>query len=271
MSGVHEVTAFLGSIGLDVCVQAVVHNGFYTSMEALKGATYEELLDCGVRPMHAKLLLSNLGVKGGATGLGAAAPAPEASGAEEVASFLRSVGLEHCLEPLKAAGYSSLDALGDATMQQLVGAGLKPVHARLIASNLDSAASAGINMTPASQRAVSLDVEDTLLGGGPKKKRSMRGLTIFGFCTFMLLIVVAVVLKGGGGAGEAAGLVKPKHAHPRGDVLHAAAHHKPAGAPKLGKPVGGGLKKLGAKAGAAKPPPANSGAEAEKEEGLRRR
>ena len=46
MSGVHEVTAFLGSIGLDVCVQAVVHNGFYTSMEALKGATYEELLDC---------------------------------------------------------------------------------------------------------------------------------------------------------------------------------------------------------------------------------
>ena len=157
-------------------------------------------------------------------------------------------------------------------MQQLVGAGLKPVHARLIASNLDSAASAGINMTPASQRAVSLDVEDTLLGGGPKKKRSMRGLTIFGFCTFMLLIVVAVVLKGGGGAGEAAGLVKPKHAHPRGDVLHAAAHHKPAGAPKLGKPVGGGLKKLGAKAGAAKPPPAaSSGAEAEKDaEGLRR-
>ena len=77
MSGVHEVTAFLGSIGLDVCVQAVVHNGFYTSMEALKGATYEELLDCGVRPMHAKLLLSNLGVKGGATGLGAAAPADE--------------------------------------------------------------------------------------------------------------------------------------------------------------------------------------------------
>ena len=71
MSGVHEVTAFLGSIGLDVCVQAVVHNGFYTSMEALKGATYEELLDCGVRPMHAKLLLSNLGVKGGTAGLGA--------------------------------------------------------------------------------------------------------------------------------------------------------------------------------------------------------
>ena len=105
MSGVHEVTAFLGSIGLDVCVQAVVHNGFYTSMEALKGATYEELLDCGVRPMHAKLLLSNLGVKGGATGLGAAAPAPEASGAEEVASFLRSVGLEQAdvLEQLATA------------------------------------------------------------------------------------------------------------------------------------------------------------------------
>ena len=61
MSGVHEVTAFLGSIGLDVCVQAVVHNGFYTSMEALKGATYEELVDSGVRPVHAKLIISHLG------------------------------------------------------------------------------------------------------------------------------------------------------------------------------------------------------------------
>ena len=39
----------------------VVHNGFYTSMEALKGATYEELVDSGVRPVHAKLIISHLG------------------------------------------------------------------------------------------------------------------------------------------------------------------------------------------------------------------
>ena len=34
-----EVEAFLRDIGLESCVQAVVHNGFYTSMEALRGAT----------------------------------------------------------------------------------------------------------------------------------------------------------------------------------------------------------------------------------------
>ena len=39
----------------------VIHNGFYTSMEALKGATYEELVDSGVRPVHAKLIISHLG------------------------------------------------------------------------------------------------------------------------------------------------------------------------------------------------------------------
>ena len=40
MDGVGEVTAFLTKLGLEQCVQAVVHNGFYTSMEALRGATY---------------------------------------------------------------------------------------------------------------------------------------------------------------------------------------------------------------------------------------
>ena len=43
MSGQQEVEKFLQEIGLESCVQAVVHNGFYTSMEALRGATYEEL------------------------------------------------------------------------------------------------------------------------------------------------------------------------------------------------------------------------------------
>ena len=55
---------FLEQLGLESCVQAVVHNGFYTSMEALRGANYEELVDLGVRPVHAKLILSNLGSKG---------------------------------------------------------------------------------------------------------------------------------------------------------------------------------------------------------------
>ena len=63
---------FLQDIGLETCVQAVVHNGFYTSMEALRGATYDELVDSGVRPVHAKLILSNLGTKSPFTPLGSA-------------------------------------------------------------------------------------------------------------------------------------------------------------------------------------------------------
>tara|TARA_B100000524_G_C23442032_1_gene295633 strand:+ start:225 stop:575 length:351 start_codon:yes stop_codon:yes gene_type:complete len=111
MSGVAEVSAFLGSIGLEHCEQAVVHNGFYTSMEALQGATYEELCDSGVRPMHAKLILSSLGSR-----LGDAEGSSGAS-TEEVVSFLRSVGLEVCAQPLAAAGYDSVLALGRATLQ----------------------------------------------------------------------------------------------------------------------------------------------------------
>ena len=65
MSGNESVEKFLTDIGLESCIQAVVHNGFYTSMDALRGATYEELVDSGVRNVHAKLILSNLGSKGG--------------------------------------------------------------------------------------------------------------------------------------------------------------------------------------------------------------
>ena len=35
-------------------------------MEALRGATYEELVDSGVRPVHAKLILSSLGTRSAA-------------------------------------------------------------------------------------------------------------------------------------------------------------------------------------------------------------
>ncbi|KAL3892827.1 MAG: hypothetical protein SGPRY_014746, partial [Prymnesium sp.] len=94
------------------------------------------------------------------------------AGIEEVASFLRSVGLENCQSALTTAGFTSLDALGEAGMQELLNAGLKPVHARLIVSNLDSASAAGINMTPASQRVISLDEESLL--GGPQKRKSHR-------------------------------------------------------------------------------------------------
>jgi len=188
--GVLEVSSFLGSIGLEQCVQAVVHNGFYTSMEALRGATYDELVDSGVRPVHAKLILSNLDSKTPMTPLGAAAPADEeAGGTEEVATFLRSVGLEMCLTPLLEAGYTSLDAVTRASLQELLAAGVKPVHARLIVSNLDSAASSGINMTPAAQRVASLD-EETLLGG-PRKRRSSPKLYLVALLCLLLLAMAS--------------------------------------------------------------------------------
>ena len=60
-SGAHEVSSYLHSIGRDDCFHAVVHQGFYTSMDALRGATYEELVECGVRQAHAKLIVSSLG------------------------------------------------------------------------------------------------------------------------------------------------------------------------------------------------------------------
>ena len=123
MSGVEEVAQFLNSIGLENCIQAVVHNGFYTSMEALKGATYEELVDSGVRPVHARLIMTNLDSKG-PTGtfevssqLKPQASSSDVSRFEEVASFLRSVGLENCAATLSEAGYTSLEALSEANMQ----------------------------------------------------------------------------------------------------------------------------------------------------------
>mmetsp|Transcript_17708 Transcript_17708/g.29545 ORF Transcript_17708/g.29545 Transcript_17708/m.29545 type:complete len:265 (-) Transcript_17708:449-1243(-) len=189
-----DVTDFLASIGLEQCVQAVVHNGFYTSMEALKGATYEELVDSGVRPVHAKLILSNLGSKscGTLTALEQQAPADDSNtaGSEEIASFLRSVGLENCLLPLADAGFTSLDQLGRASLQDLLAAGIKPVHARLIVSNLDSAASAGISVTPASHRIVSMD-EETLLGG-PRKRRTPKKFYAIAALVAMLLLLSGV-------------------------------------------------------------------------------
>ena len=256
MSGQQEVEKFLDEIGLESCVQAVVHNGFYTSMEALRGATYEELVDSGVRPVHAKLILSNLGSKsgGGYGGLSGSGQAGDSSTGDEVNHFLRSVGLENCATELAEAGFKSLDRLGEASMQDLQNAGLKAVHARLIVSNLDSASTAGIQMTPAAQRLASIEADDTLLGG-PKKKPRRRVRLIF--CGVLLLFIGAYLFHtyGGGSAAPALGTaasegadapkldggVKPhKGLHPPG--VGAKGHGKGEGKgeghkPKAGKPV----------------------------------
>ena len=198
MSGTQEVEAFLQEIGLESCVQAVVHNGFYTSMEALRGATYEELVDSGVRPVHAKLLISNLGSRQD-YGSQPASLGSLGDGGDEVGHFLRSVGLENCASQLSVGGFTTLELLGEASMQDLLNAGLKPVHARLIISNLDSASTGGLSMTPANQRLASLDAEES--GGllsAPQHKPQPRGrrLCIYGIA--LLLIVALIALATGG-------------------------------------------------------------------------
>ena len=82
-AGHAEVEAFLASLGLEQHAHNLIYNGFYTSLDALRAADYHELLECNVRPVHARLIVSNL--KG--------APRRASSGSSgeaEVVSFLRS-------------------------------------------------------------------------------------------------------------------------------------------------------------------------------------
>lgn len=185
-------------LGLEHCIEPCVHGGFYTSMDALRGATYEELVDSGVRPVHAKLILSNLGSR---HQVGSPLPPATAHGddaSDEIKHFLRSIGLENCATDLAAANYRTLDQLGEASMHDLLNAGLKPVHARLISSNLDNPSSVTLHMTPAAQRLASMEAEETLLPGGPSKRRRPRyaRLLCYGALLVMLILGAAHMLSG---------------------------------------------------------------------------
>jgi len=252
MSGTQEVEAFLQEIGLESCIQAVVHNGFYTSMEALRGATYEELVDSGVRPVHAKLIISNLGSKQDYGNLAALGPAPD--GGDEVGHFLRSVGLENCAAQLTTAGFTTLELLGEASMQDLLNAGLKPVHARLIISNLDSASTGGINMTPANHRLASLDAEESGgLLGDPQRKPRPRGRRLCIYGGVLVLLLLALSYFAGAGSkptpalpaapGETA--AKPELKAGKGNKMAEGKHGKHGG----GGGGGGGDIPHGKKAG----------------------
>ena len=140
-AGHAEVEAFLASLGLEQHAHSLIYNGFYTSLDALRAADYHELLECNVRPVHARLIVSNL--KGTPR-----RASSSSSGEAEVVSFLRSIGLENCTQQVLDAGFASLDMLGQTSMNSLLDAGVKPVHARLIVSNLDSASSAGLSVAP---------------------------------------------------------------------------------------------------------------------------
>ena len=166
MSGTVELRKYLETIGCESYLETLTENGFYTTKAALASATYEELLDCNVRPVHAKLILSSLRASGGPS-----APAAD-DGPEVVANFLRSVGLEHTQDALKAAGYTSMARLGESSYEELVSANLKPVHARLIVSNLDSQSTAAAATPQRSMSGVDDEVlssRTALLGGGAQK------------------------------------------------------------------------------------------------------
>ena len=166
MSGTVELRKYLETIGCESYLETLTENGFYTTKAALASATYEELLDCNVRPVHAKLILSSLRASGGPS-----APAAD-DGPEVVANFLRSVGLEHTQDALKAAGYTSMARLGESSYEELVAANLKPVHARLIVSNLDSQSTAAAATPQRSMSGVDDEVlssRTALLGGGAQK------------------------------------------------------------------------------------------------------
>ena len=64
-SATSEVEAFLATLGLEQYAQTLIYNGFYTSVDALRTAAYHELLECQVKPVHARLIISNL--RGGGT------------------------------------------------------------------------------------------------------------------------------------------------------------------------------------------------------------
>ena len=61
--GVAEVRHFLTGLGIGQCTDTVVNEGFYTSMDALKAATYPGLLECGIDAAHAQLIVTSLGGK----------------------------------------------------------------------------------------------------------------------------------------------------------------------------------------------------------------
>ena len=198
MSGTVELRKYLETIGCESYLETLTENGFYTTKAALASATYEELLDCNVRPVHAKLILSSLRASGGPS-----VPAAD-DGPEVVANFLRSVGLEHTQDALKAAGYTSMARLGESSYEELVSAKLKPVHARLIVSNLDSQSTAAAATPQRSMSGVDDEVlssRTALLGGGaqkppPRSKGSVAKVELCLACLIGALLAGLIILTG---------------------------------------------------------------------------
>lgn len=165
--GIAEVRHFLTGLGVGHCTDAVVNEGFYTSVDALRVATYAGLLECGISAPDAKLILTSLGGKvplEPRNGPGPARsaylskleepppgqhllveenavdmdePAADGEHAEEVAEFLRMMGMGRHVKPVLAAGIGSIEALVMATAQDLSAAGLPDADAQRLVASLD--------------------------------------------------------------------------------------------------------------------------------------
>ena len=170
--GITEVRHHLTGLGLAQCTDAVVNEGFYTSVDALRVATYAGLLECGLQALHAQAIvtsfggkappemsrgpgparsayLSSLDVPPSCAAVSAELLSPtelskgEAQGdgvegaAEEVAEFLRMMGLGEHVDPVLAAGIVSIEHLVMASTEQLTEAGLPRSDAARLVTSLD--------------------------------------------------------------------------------------------------------------------------------------
>ena len=170
--GITEVRHHLTGLGLAQCTDAVVNEGFYTSVDALRVATYAGLLECGLQALHAQAIvtsfggkappemsrgpgparsayLSSLDVPPSCAAVSAELLSPtelskgEAQGdgvegaAEEVAEFLRMMGLGEHVNPVLAAGIVSIEHLVMASTEQLTEAGLPRSDAARLVASLD--------------------------------------------------------------------------------------------------------------------------------------
>jgi len=236
LSADEDVLVFLKELGLEHLAATLTENGFYTSLDALSAATFDELLDCNIRPVHAKLIMSALKSKG----------APEKEPVK-LAAFLRSVGLEHCHAQLVQAELETIEAVKGCSLRDLIDGGLTPVHARLIVANLDSVGGASSEfdlVTPARGSETRGD-EDALLGGGGGKRREQESIPRFGIG----FLILALLLAGVAGLGffaahgrPAVGAATGAAEQPRLEAQH-GEHGK-----RIGRVKGGG-KALGKGAG----------------------
>ena len=191
--GISEVRRHLTDLGLAQCTDAVVNEGFYTSVDALRVATYAGLLECGLQAAHAQTIVTSFGGKVPpemTRGPGPARSAylssldvppscaavsaellsptvpPVDGAAEEVAEFLRMMGLGEHVDPVLAAGIVSIEHLVMASTEQLAEAGLPRTDAARLVASLDlseEAVEAAELLTPPARRAQRVECESAVL------------------------------------------------------------------------------------------------------------